>query len=703
MKSSIFLKFCIVFSLLIIALPAYAKDFRGSSIYQIFTDRFCNGDKSNDDPEVSQGMFDSTKKNWHAYWGGDLAGVRAKLSYIKKLGFDAIWISPVIDNVNKPTIDGKGVKFAPYHGYHARDFRAIDEHIGDWGEFDKLIKEAHQQGIKVMVDMPLNHTSTINHGEFGALYSGTEFMSDTENDRNKYFHHLPIITDWNDPYQLQYYTLMWLGDLNQESSYIHTYLTDAVLKLQKHGADATRLDAAKHTNWGWQHTVINKLVQNGEHFVVAEWWMSDTSDPIYDDGVKFANKIGAAMFDFPFATAVRKILGSKKDTSFKVLEKTIEQEYKDLDDCNGLVTFIDNHDMPRFLSLVNDKAKLHLALGLLFTCRGIPSFYYGTEQYLHDDTKGGGDPYTRAWMSSFDESSQGYKLVQILNKTRASSEALRYGRQTTLYVSDDSYIFKREFGREVVVVAVNKNMNSAELIESFSSHLAPGKYSDQLKQALNGTNLVVDEAHNTFKFSIPANSVSVWSMNINDVIPDIGSMIPSVATSSTSISLYGKGFGDKRGKLIIGAHVVPVKHWSDSKIVFDAPSQTHGINKLHVVSSTGKTSKSSKITIYKKKLVPITFQVKSAPLKLKGERLFITGDTPGLGEWQMTEESAAGPMLYSEDRDYILCVPMPAGEKTKLKLFILDKTGKVVRQESKFHTYKVQDEGPWRHKIEWLN
>ena len=104
---------------------------------------------------------------------------------------------------------------APYHGYHARNFKGIDEHIGNWKTFDALIAAAHKQGIKVMVDMPLNHTSSINHGEFGALYDGMEFMSDTENDRNKLFHHLPEIKDWNSPYQLQYYTLAWLGDFKR--------------------------------------------------------------------------------------------------------------------------------------------------------------------------------------------------------------------------------------------------------------------------------------------------------------------------------------------------------------------------------------------------------------------------------------------------------------------------------------------------------
>lgn len=699
MRSTNVLKLICPLILLISGLPGYTADFHGDVIYQIFTDRFCNGDPSNDDPEVSKGMFDGTKKNWHEYWGGDLAGVRKQLPYIKEMGFTAVWISPVIDNVNKPTIDGKGVKFAPYHGYHARDFRAIDEHIGDWKEFDQLVKEAHKLGIKVMVDMPLNHTSTINHGEFGALYSGTEFMSDTENDRNKYFHHLPLITEWNDPYQLQYYTLMWLGDLNQESSYVHTYLNDAVLKLQAHGADGTRLDAAKHTNWGWQHTVINKLHNKGEHFVVAEWWMSDTKDPIYKEGVKFANKSGSGMFDFPFATAVRKTLGSKKGGSFKYLADTISKENQDFLDCNGLVTFIDNHDMPRFLSLYDNKDNLHLAIGLMFMSRGIPSFYYGTEQYLHNDTKNGEDPYTRVWMSNFDKDSDCFKLVKSLNKLRTNSSVLRFGKQETVYVDDDIYVFRRTFGKKVAVVAVSKNKSKSRSVTLKDSGLEQGKYSDSLGSKLNGADIEIKSGGT--RVEIPANSISIWMNAASSQDPSISSIMPRVINSGVPVKVYGEGFGSSKGEVLLGGKSISVSHWSDNRIVFDTPQSILGKAELVVKSKSGGTSNPSSFTVFKKKLVPITIQVKGAPINIKKEKLYITGNGASLGEWKKDSMECAGPMLYSEDRDYILCVPLPASTKVKFELFAKDEKGNLVKGKSSKHEIKVQDSGPWRHLVNW--
>lgn len=693
-----------IFFLFAFIQSGFAEELRAETIYQIFTDRFCNGDPKNDDPEVSKGMFDPQKKNWNAYWGGDLQGVIDKLPYLKKMGFTAIWISPVIDNVNKPTIEADGRVMAPYHGYHARNFKGIDEHIGDWKVFDRLIESAHKRGIKVMVDMPLNHTSTINHGEFGALYDGMEFMSDTENDRNKLFHHLPEIADWNDPYQLQYYTLAWLGDLNQENSYIDTYLGNAVLNLKKHGADATRLDAAKHANWGWQSTVVNKLYDQGRHFVVAEWWMSDTDDPLYHEAVKFVNKAGIGMFDFPFATTIRKVLGEEKD-GFRHLAKVIEREDADLKDPNALITFIDNHDMPRFTSLNADRRAVDLALALMYTVRGIPSVYYGTEQYIHDDTKGGGDPYTRVWMKEFDEGSEGFKLITELNRLRRSSQALLHGSQQSIEVSDDVYIFKREFGGHSAVVAVNKAKKESAVVSAERLAAVLDASDNAIDDALAGRLSGIAFPAKAKTFSLPARSVSVWLAGKgeanSDIQPEIASVSPGVIHGGKPVNINGIGFGEKRGKVLADGESLSIRHWSNTNVEVTSPASVHGEVRLLVERADGVASKSKSFTALSGKLVPITFQVEKPSFNWKGERLYITGSASNLGSWSRKAQQAAGPLLLSEDRDYILCVALPAGKKVSFKLMILDKEGKLIKEEKKIHTYKVPDQGPWRHKLRW--
>src|SRR5689334_10859943 len=153
-------------------LPAAAQDFKKQVIYQIITDRFYDGDSANNNPSQSSGLYDSTKTNWQLYWGGDLAGIQQKISYLSSMGVTAIWISPPVDNLNLNIPDGGGNPTAKYHGYAARDFKKIEEHFGDtsntWTAFDALVTAAHNAGIKVIVDFAPNHSNDNNGGEYGS-------------------------------------------------------------------------------------------------------------------------------------------------------------------------------------------------------------------------------------------------------------------------------------------------------------------------------------------------------------------------------------------------------------------------------------------------------------------------------------------------------------------------------------------------------
>src|SRR5687767_8866294 len=153
---------------------ALAADFKREVVYQIITDRFFDGSATNNNPAQSAGLYDATKTNWRAYWGGDLQGIQQKMSYLAGMGVTAIWISPPVDNLNTNIPDGNGNPTASYHGYQGRDFKRVEEHSGDaanaWTAFDNLVAAAHASGIKVIVDFAPNHSTQDNAGEFGALY-----------------------------------------------------------------------------------------------------------------------------------------------------------------------------------------------------------------------------------------------------------------------------------------------------------------------------------------------------------------------------------------------------------------------------------------------------------------------------------------------------------------------------------------------------
>src|SRR5258708_15249275 len=180
-----------------------AQDFKKQVIYQIVTDRFYNGSTSNDNPSQSSGLFDSTQANWHLYWGGDLAGIKAKVSYLSGMGVTAIWISPPVDNLNLNIPDGSGNAQAPYHGYAARDFKRIEEHFGDtsntWSAFDALVSAAHTAGIKVIVDFAPNHSNDNNAGEYASPYEDGTFLAAYNNDPNGYSPLKPTIHHHTNP------------------------------------------------------------------------------------------------------------------------------------------------------------------------------------------------------------------------------------------------------------------------------------------------------------------------------------------------------------------------------------------------------------------------------------------------------------------------------------------------------------------------
>lgn len=682
---------------------AKASDFHRDIIYQVFTDRFFNGRHDNDNPPQSPGLFDSSHKNWKAYWGGDLAGVKEKLPYIKSLGCTAIWISPCIDNINKPDNDAAGNMVAPYHGYHARDFMRVDEHFGDsdmsWKDFDALTKAAHDLNMRVFVDMPFNHTSPYNHAEYGALYDSGQYRSDVENDRNKYFHHLPAVSDFNDTYQLQYGTIFYLGDLDQENQFVDTYLKQAAAKFQSHGADGTRLDAAKHINWGWQQLLANGLYNRADHLLLGEWWLTGIDDLMYKDAVKFANKGGISLYDFPLAYAIRKSFASGGD--LHLVDQVIKQENQDFIDSNELLTFIDNHDMSRFSSINQDKRAGQLALSTLLTSRGIPIIYYGTEQGLHDDTKGGEDPYDRPMMVSFDQSSENYQLIQKLTTLRRSNLALSAGKQKTLFCSKNLYVFERRAGDQVAVVALSLSKDPASVPDSLVSAAllsANERVDDALGGALSGVAFKSGSA-----LTLPPQSFSLWLNKANKPAAFIAAVRPPAASAGRPVTLYGTGFG-AGGKLTVDAEEMTISSWTDDKIVFNAPLLRHGRLALEVVSDNASKA-NAEMVVVENKLVLVRFVVSGLKLAL-GEKLYISGNTSALGGGSLVPIEAAGPMLLDQDKNspekpYILALPMPAGQSVDLRLFICNNKDELVRSESKAHLVKMPQLGPSVVNLIW--
>src|SRR5207244_9764011 len=134
------------------------------------------------------------------------------------------------------------------------------------------------------------------------------------------------------------------------------------------------------------------------------------------------------------------------------------------------------HNMARVRSLNTTNNLRHAALAFILTSRGIPSIYYGDEQYLHNDTGGGGDPYNRPMMSSFSTTTTAFSLIHSLATLRQSNPALAYGTTQQRWINSDVYIFERKFFNDVVLTAINKNETTGTSIPGMNPALPAGSY-----------------------------------------------------------------------------------------------------------------------------------------------------------------------------------------------------------------------------------
>lgn len=686
-----------------------AADFKREVIYQIITDRFYDGNTVNNNPAQSSGLYDSTRTNWRAYWGGDLQGIQQRLSYLSGMGVTAIWVSPPVDNLNLNIPDSNGNPTASYHGYQGRDFKRIEEHSGEasngWAAFDNLVAAAHAAGIKVIVDFAPNHSTQDNAGEFGALYDNGTFLGNFTSDSNGYFHHNGNIMDWNDRYQVQYYSLFNLADINQEHSTMDAYMKSAAQLFQQHGVDGFRIDAVKHITWGWQYSLANSIYTFGDSFLFGEWYQASTGDPLYSDSYRFANKSGISLLDFPLNTAIRNVFGSA-NANFSEIDSVLAAEAAKFSWKEDLVTFIDNHDMQRFLSVNNNNNRLHEAMAFVLTCRGIPCIYYGTEQYLHDDTDGGGDPYNRPMMVNFATNTTAYQLTKKLSDLRRDNPAIGYGSLSQRWINNDVYIYERKFFNNTVLVAINKSETTSYPVTGLLTSLPAGARSDYLAGLLGGSSITVNAGSGgnnpVSNFTLPAHTVAVWSyVDPATASPQTGSIGPTLAQPGVKVTIGGRNFGATAGSVKFGTTAATIVSWSDKKIVATVPNVTQGNYSVTVTKSGGQVSNGIQFTVLQAKLIPVTFTVNNATPTVFGDYIFLTGNTVELSNWATTWDGAIGPMNAPNYPNWFLNVSVPAGKTIQFKFIKIAANGAVTWEAGSNHSYTVPASGTGFVNVNW--
>ncbi len=402
--------------------PAWHKE---QVIYFPITDRFHDGNPDNN--------FLVDKEHPAGFWGGDLKGLTKKLDYIKSTGATSIWLSPLADNTDEFKIgDYHGYG---HHGYWINDHYSVEPHQGDLSDAKKLVEEAHSRGMKVILDVVLNHVGP-DH----------PFASDPE--KRDWFHNYGGIDDWDDQEQLERGDLGGLPDLKQSNPETYDYLLENTLWwIQETGVDGIRLDAVKHIEKDfWSRFVPEIKERSGKEdlFVMGEVFHGD---PNY---VADYQRAGVDyVFDLPLYYTMAETFGQGQ--SMRRIGERLAQDslYPEPD---KLVTVLDNHDLPRFLSQARDSfpgeadKRLKQALAFQMTVRGVPSIYYGTEAGF----KGGHDPFNREMME-FGARPDLLTSMSTLTGLRNGSEALQHGAQREMWSDDQVYAFSRSTDNEEVI------------------------------------------------------------------------------------------------------------------------------------------------------------------------------------------------------------------------------------------------------------
>src|SRR5579885_127344 len=426
--------------------------------------------------------------------------------------------------------------------------------MGTWADFDTLVSTAHSNGIKVIIDFAPNHSNPNDTGEYGSLYNNGTFQAAYNNDPNGWFHHNSGISDYNNLYQDEYYNLADLADFAQENNSVDSYLKGAMVQFLNHGVDGVRVDAVKHMpapDGGWDRTLSDTVEAQGPHYMVGEWYLSSISDPTYNYAVEFANRSGINLLNFPLNTALRDVYGSGNGAS--ELDSVLSKEEGDFTWLNDQGVFIDNHDMSRFLTLNNNTDRLHEALAATLTLPGIPIIYYGTEQYLHNDTSGGGDPYNRPMMTSFSTTTTAYNEIKTLSALRQNNPALAYGTYQQRWINNDVFIYERQFYNNMILVAVNKG-SSSYAISGLYTDLPNGSYNDYLGSLLHGGTSITVSNGAVGTFTLGANQVSVWQSTASEnATPVIGSVGPNLSKPGDQVIIDGQGFGSSAGTVKFGS------------------------------------------------------------------------------------------------------------------------------------------------------
>jgi glycosidase len=483
-------------------------------VYLLMPDRFSNGDESND---RIAGMKDQSLNRDSIFLrhGGDLKGVTNHLDYLQNLGVTTVWMTPVLEN---------DMPHRTEHGYAFTNHYKIEPRLGGDAAYKALSDSLHKRGMKLIQDAVYNH--------IGILH-----FTVTDPPMKDWLHQWPAFTKPNykeqtlfDPYvaqrdrkqQVDGWFTDEMPDVNQSNPFVANFLIQhAIYSVEEFGVDGWRIDTYIYCDLDFMNRCNKALADEYPKITeFGECWVDGTANEAYftQNNINTAfksNLIGVTDFQTLFH-GIQPAL--KERNGVNNLYQTLSNDFLYKNPLNNVI-FLDNHDMTRFYSQVDENTdKLKMGIEWLLTCRGIPQMYYGTEilmkgisnpdGYVRLDFPGGwqGDKinaFTGEGLRS--DQQEVLNLTKTLANFRKSSSALQAGK-TTQYVPDDGlYVYFRYDNKQTIMCIMNTNNDSKEI--DFA------KYNERNKGFAKARSVVENKTYQTTeKITIPGNRMLVLEM-----------------------------------------------------------------------------------------------------------------------------------------------------------------------------------------------
>ena len=403
---------------------------RGALFYQIFPERFANGNPGNDPDNV---MPWGSKPEYHNFMGGDIQGVIDRLPYLDSLGIDAIYFNPIFEASSN-------------HKYDTHDYYTIDDNFGNDLLFEKLDSAMEACDVKIVLDGVFNHIG------FGSAIFQDVVENGAESDYADWFfiHDYPVSGPENPNYDC-WWGFGSLPKLNTENPAVREYLFGAIRKWTQLGADGWRLDVANevpHEFWRAFRDSIRAV--DDDAYSIGEIWGDGTP---WLGGDEFD-----AVMNYRFRDACIEFFAKSNITPEDFLDRLGGYMADYAQPVNAvMLNLLGSHDTPRFLTIANgENWRLRLALFWTLIWPGAPCIYYGDEIGM----TGGKDPGCRKtfpWEFSDSWDEKALNLVRYIAALRDKNRCLREGTFRPLFIDNSAkvLVIERRFGDELAVVAVN--------------------------------------------------------------------------------------------------------------------------------------------------------------------------------------------------------------------------------------------------------